>query len=153
METEGRVFPKWSTNFFSKSMFSLYFSSKHQHNSHQERTEQKSTIRNWNVVVEVGVKTHTATCQTHICDLARLMWHNAPAEEEKNQNRQTKLPAACASFSISIRRLRDEISGFFASLNEEGLFFFFMWRWAWRECWSTRRHACASVQCLWETGQ
>lgn len=52
--------------------------------------------------MEVGVKTHTAMCQTHICDLARLVWHKAPAEEGKKttiKSRQTD-QAPCSTHFI-----------------------------------------------------
>lgn len=129
-----------------------------QPNSHQERVEQKATTRNWSVVAEVGVKTHTATRQTHICDLARLVWHKAPTEEGRGWGGgeiKTDRPGSLqhtlhtafqrggsgvrfwAALPLSVKRVRS----------------FFTWGWAGRECMGTRRHVCASVQRLGERGQ
>lgn len=71
------------------------------------------------MVVEVGVNTHMATCQTHICDLARLVRHKDPTEEEgtKIQTEQ----ASCSTHFIQLyKKAPGEIRGFFASLSEEG---------------------------------
>lgn len=56
----------------------------------------------------------------------KLLLRRKKKKKIKNPERQTGLLAARVSFNISMRRLRGEISGFFASLNEMGQDFFHM---------------------------
>lgn len=122
-DTKARIFPKYVTFFFfSRSMFSSDFlSSKQQPNTQWERVKQKATIRKWSVVAEVGVKTHTAMCQTHTCDLARLTWHEAPAEKERKSWQSNKAPYSMCF----IQQVNEEAQGW-----DLGLLCLSQWRWS-----------------------
>lgn len=80
---------------------------------------QEAIPRSCCVVAEVGVKTHTSTCQTHILLLPDLCDTKLPQRRgKKKKSRQTHQDPYSMCF------VRGGISGSFASLREEGLDFF-----------------------------